>query len=392
MITASQVERLERCPASASLPQVDEVTEAAERGTTIHGVFQRAADVGPGEAIAELDEEHADLATWLEELPWDELPVGDGYAAEVALAYDVATGEGREIGRGLSREEAYADLGPFEVGGITDIIGLATDHVLVVDVKTGWSERPAARRNPQLMTLALAAARAYGRHEGKGWLLRLPERGRLWFSRGTYDVFDLAGWAQTLKDLHARVAFEARQVAAGAVEAHLGPWCRWCPAHRACPAQNSLIRKLGTGELESETRSILPLTAENFSQAWHQIEVLGGLHKRAKSEAIAFARRHGPLPLGDGRYIGEVVEPGNERLDGDIAHEVLAELRGEDVALAAVGFKATKKGIREALKESLEDGETLAAAEREVIEAIRNRGGADRPARKSVKVYEGNGA
>lgn len=134
--------------------------------------------------------------------------------------------------------------------------------------------------------------------------------------------------------------------------------------------------------------ALSPLTSESFATAWNKIDILGRLYKKARSEAVLFAKRHGPIPLGDGRFVGEVVKPGNERFDGDVAYRVLAELRDPDVALQAVGFTATKKGIRDALKESLAEGETLASAERAVHEEIRARGGASRKPSTSVTTFE----
>ena len=99
----SSLARVERCPCSALLQQVDETSGYALDGRRKHSYLERAATVGRDAALAELpdDEREAAAAIDLAAMPW--LQSG---AAEGAFALDLEHGTARELGRGLA---AFAD-------------------------------------------------------------------------------------------------------------------------------------------------------------------------------------------------------------------------------------------------------------------------------------------
>ena len=384
--TASQVERLIECPASQALPHVRSKSRPAEEGTSTH---QYLYNVGTGMdrdvALSLVDDGRAhEIAT---ELEVDTLPIGANFAQELAMAYDVSTGDARELGRGLSREEAYASLRPFEVGGTSDITGVASDHVFVGDLKTGRSDKTPAQKHWQLRTLAVMAAKLFERHTAKVALFHSPDIGPTWQSRATFDMLELRAFEGELKRLGGRVIKAQSEVAAGKGQFTTGDHCRWCPARAACPAQTTLIRRLVDGEVSQELRAYRPLTPESAGQAYLQLKTIQKTLKEYEKQVYAFAKDNGPLPLGDGRAFGFLISDGNESVDASIATEVLTELYSEDVATTAIVPTTTKTAIKNAIKPLIERGK-YAAAERALYAVLKARGALHRKKSARFQVWE----
>ena len=115
-ISASKLELLERCPAAGALPVVwEESTDAQLAGTARHRYLQRAREVGPVEALAEIPLD----APWrgqCEAIPLDEVPDGEH---ELAYAYDVEADTARCLGPWLDRAYATTDA---EVSGTLEVL------------------------------------------------------------------------------------------------------------------------------------------------------------------------------------------------------------------------------------------------------------------------------
>lgn len=381
MMSASQIERIKHCPASAGLPQVRETTAAATRGTAVHKFLQDVAAADRDTALENVPAEHLALC---ESIDLDRLPVE--LAPEVALAYNVETGTGRELGRSIDRH--YIGLDDAEIPGTADVVGVDAGVVFVGDWKTGWSEVPRAADNLQLRLLALAAARTYGCESAIVEVIRIRDNGASWRDRAELDVFDLDSFALELRQLVIEVMAAQQAIESQRWPAvHEGPWCEWCPAFNACPAKTTMLQRLADGSATNELDLMLPLTPEMASIAYERWQTAKHLLRRIERALHDFARKT-PIPLADGRWFGEVVKPGNERLDGDVAWAVVGELYGRDVADQAVNRQASKKGIREALRGHLPQGKPLSRAEREVLAQIRERGGAARQERTVVEEYE----
>jgi hypothetical protein len=372
-LTASEMERAAKCPASVTLPRQDGYTEAAVRGTDIHAFLERIPAMG---REASLELVPADWREVCEAIDVERLPTN--LAAEVALAYDVRTDTGRELGRGLRRD--YSAAAPSEIVGTSDVIGLADDAVLVSDWKTGRSDTEPAARSPQIRTLSLAAARAYGRDIVHAEKIRIRENGAAWRDRAVFDVFDLDEIADEVRTVHAAVTAPEPAV-------RPGPWCRHCPAFASCPAQTALLRRVVDGSEIEDVERMLPLSPEVARVAYERWQAMKHLMKRIEAALHAYAKEH-PIPLGGHRVFGELITEGNEQLDGDVAYAVMRDMFGQDVADAAVKRTATKTGIREALRPTLDEPRKLATTERRVHEAIRQRGGAHRPMTSKVTEYE----
>jgi hypothetical protein len=375
MITASQLTRLFRCPASNSFPCVRSTSEASERGVAIHAFLEDAIMRGRDAALASVAEEYRDVC---EAIPIDRIP---HVTPELAFAYDVETGVARVLGRGIGRK--YGALGNSEIAGTADVVGGSDGMVYVGDYKTGRSYVEPAERNLQLAFLALAAARAYRVTSATVEILRVREHGELWIDRATLDVFDLDALATRLRYLVRHVHEADDRVSRGEVpNLSEGPWCDYCPSYLACPAKVGLVKRLALGteldEIELMTR---PLDPEVAGVAYERIVSAERMLARLKRSIYAVARER-PIPLPSGNVLGEVTRQGNERLDGDIAWRVVERMHGREIADAAVTRGATKAGLRRALSGAR-------GAFDAVLAEIRAEGGAEKPMRTGVEEYPG---
>jgi hypothetical protein len=160
-----------------------------------------------------------------------------------------------------------------------------------------------------------------------------------------------------------------------------GPWCRYCNARASCPAKTAIIR-----QLVLDTQPIpfsQALTPESAARAYAMYfpmkaalkQVEGALYAYAKLDPI-FVRTEED---GSQRWFGELPRPGNEEVDGPIAHAVLTELYSGETANSAVEYTATKIAIGAAVRAALPDGDKLAPALRTVYSEIDKRGGLHRP-------------
>jgi len=386
MITASQLDRVLLCPASCVLPGVHSTSPAARKGTIKHKYLERAAQIGSDAALLEIeDDEMRELCAAIDT---DRLPVGPEYAQEVALAYDVATDKGREVARGVSRETAYVDVYEHEICGTADVIGIAPDHVLVVDYKTGWRDVTPPAQNAQLKFLALAACSAYERDAARVEIVYVREHGGVTRLSADLDALDLDNFALDLSNLRARLAeaWKARD-ANKLPELCEGEHCEYCPAFTACPAKMRLARYMVSESAATEPE-LVNVTVDTLRAIIDKVTLAKQIVKRWDSMLYAYAAQHEPIDLGDGRMWGQYTKPGNEKLDGDIAHSIIAGRYSRDVADAACTFATSKTAIRKALKDTLTNGEKLAPKEREIYDAIREAGGATRKVTTSIGFFE----
>lgn len=328
MITASALTRLRNCTASAVLPRAEN-----------HNVW---ADAG--------HEEHENLAEQLADgdLPdWMLSRLPPACRTEVALAYDVATRAGRVIGENLSR--SYGDIGPFEIVGSADVLGVSGDDVVIADFKTGHMDVEPAARNAQLHFYALAAARALNKSSARV-LIFYTQTQRV--DEASLDVLDLAQFASDLERLHVKVAalHESRRKGE-ALETREGSWCRHCSSKAYCPSKNALLVQVAEHGLAIVGDS--QLTPERATQGYQQLVRIESLVKEARARLHAYVDENGPIRVSDGVVYGRDVRPGNERIIGQVALQAIREVVGEaagEFTKEAVEVKATKAGLKRAAK------------------------------------------
>lgn len=374
--SASTLERALACPASHVLPQSPSDSVAAQVGTDVHRFLQQCLEVGRDAALAAAPE---DLVPALEALDLSELPLDrSDFAAEVMLGYDVIAGTARELGRGAGR--SYPDdLLPSEMVGTADVLGLTADRVLVFDYKTGRAGMGRPETSAQLAFLALAACRAYGRSAATVGLVHVPLEGEPSWRVAELGPADLEAFAGSLEQLLVRLRTEEELAAGTGVTPRRGPHCDYCPAFHACPAQVSLAR----AALGAEPLSLVPLDAEHAAELYDRIQAFKIVVKRVESAIYAIAARE-DVALGEGRYLGLRRIPGRETLDADVTFAVVGDILGDLAAFAATRRTTTKKLVEQACREYRLDGTSIADAKAEVLDEIRRRGGARRPARERV--------
>lgn len=376
--SASRLELLETCIGSAVFPQVDRVSEHADRGTAKHRFLARALDVGRDEALAEVPAEHREACAALE---LGELPhaMKGSWAAEVAYALDVTTGEARELGRGIERRYEGAGLKPTELPGTTDLEGLSADgeSVIVIDAKTGYRRVTRARDNLQLLFQAVAAARARGKLNAHAFILYVDEEGTPRWDGVELDAFALDDVASRLCSLGRKV-LEARALAGAASpiqpRLRVGEHCVDCPSLPFCPATGAFARALVTAPEETVADLQLQLTAETAPLVYGRLRAVEAALAMAWKAVTAYAMRS-PIPLGNGEVFG-LVQKVRESLDAKVTRKVLAEKFGADIAEAAVEYATSKAAVERALKmEAFTRGSKVAPLVREALAAISAAGG-----------------
>jgi hypothetical protein len=362
-VTASRIELARKCLGAFTLPQVNAPNEHSEAGTARHAKDEDA--IGRGEIPQYL------LDAW----------PGYDWRAEVAFAYDVATGEGRELGQGLKR--GYGDLRPFEFAGTADVVGRNGDSVVVVD-KKGFEEVTRAADNGQVRFLCLAATRAYRAKHTEGGIkdeLRALDRAE-------FDAFELDAIHQEVRATVLEVAKVRADARNGLpVPFATGRQCRWCNAFDHCPKQRELKALVVSAQADLRVEAQIPFNDDNdAAEGYEFFRRLDILHKRLKSALYARANER-PIPLGNGKLWGPRVVDGNREIDGDIAYTVIREKYGQDTADKAVERHATQKAMETALKSAVPKG-AGAAAMRGVMKEIEDRGGIERSTKTVFEEFD----
>lgn len=298
MITASSLSRLLNCPGSSLLSRAENASQWADAGQV----------------------EHADLASEVMAgtLPdWISAAIPPNSRTEVALAFDVATREGRIIGENLAR--AYSNLGVFEIVGSTDVLGVVGDAVVIADFKTGYGNVEPAATNAQLAFYALAAARALDKTRA---IVRLIFTKTERVEEAELDAFDLAAFGERLAALHSTIAALKHPVSTTE-----GSWCRYCPSKHVCPSKNGQLVQLA--ERGAAVLGDSLITPERRRAAYEQFVRIEQIVADAKRRLDASIDDFGPIDLGNGRAYGRYHRPGRKQLDGDKAVQAIRVVVGE---------------------------------------------------------------
>lgn len=366
--SASRWPRVMACPASHILPQDDSTSDAAALGTAVHQYIQGCLEVGPMKAFSRVPEF---ARRFCDALDLDALGIKDTrFGPEVQLFYNPMTGEAAPVEQfGLPPDAAEW------IGGRADLIGVAAGHVYVGDFKTGHSRLGPVADNWQLRVNALAAARAYKRTRAKVEILYLRENGDTFRSSAEFGAFDLDLFAAEIQQR----TLELREMAGhyadnpAGLRVSEGEHCRYCPAFNYCPAKKNLIIQLVEAPDETEMAIKACLTKENAPEAYRRYKNMKALLDRIGKAIYAYARET-PIDLGDGMQLRETAVK-RESIDADQAYSFFRERYGQDVADAAVGRKATKTALSEAVRLiGRPKGVTLKALRGEIEAELRAKG------------------
>lgn len=380
--TASALDRVLNCPASHALPQVRQQSDAADYGTAVHQFIVTAREKGRDAALSEVSDAARDLC---EQLPLDELPTGG--RLELAYAYNYQTRQARILGEGKSRD--YSDVTPEEFCGTADLIGGKDGRGVVWDWKSGRNAGD-PKTAGQLLLAALALVSIDDEmQEVEVAFCYLRDDGTYFVDRATVDRFDLAAFAEKLKDLPRRIAIERDKIENGRQpDVSNGPWCRFCPAVAACPAKVALAKHFGAELLTIRDRITAMSPVERgkvYDKALQYKDILDEVLAGIKESA-----RIDPVELPDGRVLREVEWKVPTKVDADVAEEVLTELHGERVAKEAVTVEksTTLTAIEGALRKVAQPGK-LAGLKKQAIERVRQRGGLKEGTALQVRIIKG---
>jgi len=343
--TASKLQLALTCAASQVMPVIDSAWATGDAGRDKHAALADWA-TAPDDAVLDLP---APMLAWLETVA--------EYAAELrhpetiselALAYDVATGKARYLGRNLGR--AYPETTATEFYGSFDYVRLADGTVIVVDLKTGMGEVPHPERNAQLRFGALAAAKHFGVDRARIGILHAPDGRAPWWIWAELDAFELEVVAVDLKRLAQHIGYARNDYQRGKTpRLRVGEHCAHCPSRFACPARVAMAQRLA-GEPEKVVLDIKALlTPETAAVALARWQAATKAMQEVGNALYAYASES-PIPLGDGRVWGPRTTE-REVIDAEKAWPVLVAKYGAEVARKAMSLDTSKAGVDRAMKE-----------------------------------------
>lgn len=378
-MSASRLWLWELCALSANLKPMADITprHARDLGTAIHRFLEHAARDGRDAALMAVQPQYAAMCAAID---FDSMPHAQNtqWAFEVAYAYDPETDAGRELHRGGGRD--YSMLAPGEVPGTLDLIGVAGNAVVVLDVKTGKAALEEAEDALQLLFGAIAACRALGKDEAiVGWLRLVDGQPRYQWAK--LDAFKLD------VEVRSRLQRILEEVRSANPRPTLGPHCARCNALTVCPAQATLAREVTRAALATESAP-LAVPIEQMPDFYRWVGAIGALYEKL-SDYLNLRAREMPIPIGNGKVFGPV-ETTREYVDPLVAETVLKEI---DPALAEKAttrtIEITKTSIGAAVRAlPLPAGVKITHRERSIVDAIRAAGGISPKTTKSLKEHK----
>lgn len=285
-VTASAIERVIECPASAVLPQTQNTSTYADRGRKTHAEIE---DI----ALGLKDQTSDGISRELLQMP-------DGVVPELCFSYDCVTGIATEVGRVSGRNYPKA---PFStIFGTADAVGrsLVNDEICVdvVDWKNTYEAPPP--NSWQLRLLSFMAAKARGLNYARSRITHIRDgvRHSRWF---LWDKEDFKQTEEALKKAYDQVNKLGWKESIGLGDVKFGPHCHFCPAYLSCPYPKSL--------LSSRDMSVLvALTDGDASDAYARWQALRTLVGRMEDAVKAYAVQK-PIHIGNGYLYGR---PGGE--------------------------------------------------------------------------------
>lgn len=219
--TASKVGLLTLCQWWARPEAVwnDARGESAERGTRFHQAIARYVASGEREDVADdIAEEYGHAVAWV-----------DAYGRqflrpEVAFAWDPNADRAEELPAAKAERDYSAGAG--RLCGTADLVSIRTGipAAFVADWKTGSG----AGAGPQLRTLAVMVARAWGLQSVTVCALEVTPSGVVEVARETLDAFDLDAWAGEVAEFADAIATSSPEPGSHCSELY-------CPARLSCP-------------------------------------------------------------------------------------------------------------------------------------------------------------
>lgn len=382
-ITGSQIDRIARCPASAALPQVIDANPRDDRdeGSARHKYLERVIAIGREEALGEVDEKYRAMCADIELAK-----LGDRLklSSEVAMAYNYIADSARILTPVAPR--VYDIDSRCEIAGTFDLCGVGEDAVYLGDFKGAHGWLPAPSASYQLSLGALCLSRIYNKDRAHLEYIRLLDDGGSIPFRADMDGFELDRVGDSIREMMAELpALRALVLANVAPNVVDGPWCKYCNAKQSCPARTAMVRAVLADPPVPYSTGITPDNAREaylmLRKAKDAIKIFeGGLYAYAKLERIPIETQTDGSVL----YFGELSRPGDDVLDGAIAHRVLSARYGGEPANKAVTMEVTKAAIKDVVRAHLKPEEKITHVFDEVIDEIDAAGGIKNPTTRST--------
>jgi hypothetical protein len=380
--SASSIKLAMTCPASATLPQVGQVSEATELGTDVHEFLRL---VGSGKTVAEaLEQVPESSRAECRAVDVDAIPTLRDVRQEVAFVFNPWTGNSKILGENIGRDyERHGWVPTEEYPGTADRVGYVVGGqydgwLCVDDYKTGNAytvER--ANRNWQLKHLAVAASKALNERRVLVGIVRT--KGRISVDYHPMEELDLDLAGQELLML-------AEFIRTGKAQKKLvtGSHCTYCPAFNSCPTQTALLRKLSNAPELTVEGVVEALTNGDAAFAYGRYRAIKAAMSKMESAFRMYAERN-PIVLDNGKVFGPTSKA-LEELDGRVVFETLHELYGPDVAKAAVTLDSSKAAIERAVA-PIAPPRGKAAMVREVLKKVASEGGVSVRTRTEVREH-----
>ncbi len=361
-LTFSRLKRAAICPGSIILPQVDDVSPWAERGTIIHrhieAVFQ--ADVGAMEAVREAAREFdklgdppegesdagpaGSLIALIDGMDPDEIEaMADGLPnvqVELAMWYHPATDEGGILGTRLNRDYSKAPSGA--ICGTIDLAAWSDTRIRIIDWKSGWSEQDPADSNRQLRAAAVALSRFLNVENVHVQIVSLDEKGATFPHRpAVMDAFEIDAAAGELAMVVDRIDLERDGVRPSLT---VGEHCRHCSAFTNCPAQAGAVTALI--ELGADPQALTP---EIIREAWPRYQAVKAVLPKIGKVFKEYVTRT-PVELDDGKVLAIYNRKDGQSYDTLKLYELARKMFGADAARDMVGeVSFSRAGVERAL-------------------------------------------
>lgn len=361
--TSSGLQAAATCPTSAVLPVIPSAHPAGDTGTDRHELLIAGLEAVRGGLAPDVITDNPVEQHWLDTVfghPF--VPTLTGYAPEVAYGYDVETGQAWCWGRIPARQ--YPPHAPTTICGTADYVLADEECVTIVDVKTGRREVPGPKRNLQLKSLAVAAARFHGVFRAKVAILHATADGdAVWVEHGpVWDLGDLTEIAEELRQLHLELNAPKPRLATG-------PHCNVCGAFAACPAQRAIVSRWSSNP-DAPDDVIALITPETVVHAYRRLQGVKAAVKKAEGALYAYAA-HNTLRLGGDDFFGSHTT--TKEIFTRESFPLLAAEIGPEKALEAFDLETSKTAIGKAVRNATPRGKKDERA-KAVLERLRAAG------------------
>lgn len=183
--------------------------------------------------------------------------------------------------------EQALDTGIPHVTGYADIIGFDSfdDKAILVELKTGYGDRPEAGGNPQLKAYAAA-------------LLRQTETVQAYLIEADQRRITSAAWTKAdLPGIHNEIIETIRESLQGG-KYQAGAYCEYCNKALICPALEQAVISIQTAEAAiNEAKTLTPAEVSGkLSAYWERMEIAERYWSNLKARAISILEAGGEIP------------------------------------------------------------------------------------------------